>query len=238
MTRANVSRYARWQLQDFMTDRGIALVLIGVLLAAPEVIMMGRLKGPFLRDPTQILLRMTTSLSIIFALVSLNGQVSNDRSKGYFRFLFAKPVSPAAFYAQQFAVWFGGLMIVVSLLIGLFAITAGPVKPWPVLWYVALAYLGFGGVGFFISTVTRRDWLVLIGFWTIAQILVSVYKDENSWIERLFFVLPPVEHLDNAGKALLRQGVVGMGDVAWILGYSAVFFVLGLYVLHKRPFHS
>lgn len=238
MTRANVARYARWQLQDFLIDRGVAIALIGLLLAAPEVIMMGRLKGPFMRDPTQMILKLTTTLSIIFSLVSLNGQVSNDRTKGYFKFLFAKPVSPAVYYAQQFAVWFVGLMIVVSALIGAFYLTAGPVSPWPILWYVALAYLGFGGVGFFISVVTRRDWLVLIGFWTLTQILVSVYKDENSWVERVFFLLPPVEHLDNAGKALLRQGMVGLADIAWILGYSAVFFGLGLYVLHKRPFHT
>lgn len=238
MTRSNISRYARWQLQDFLLDRGVALVLIGVLLATPELLMMSRFKGPFVRDPTQILLRMTTSVAIIFALVSLNGQVSNDRSKGYFRFMFAKPVSPAAYYAQQFAVWFAGLMIVVSLLVGLFALAAGPVSPWPVLWYVALVYLGFGGVGFFISTVLRRDWLVLIGFWTIAQIVVSLFKNENSWVERFFFILPPVEQFDNAGKALVRQGVATTGDIAWILGYSALFFALGLYVLHKRPFHS
>lgn len=219
-------------------DRGVAIVLIGVLLASPEVIMMGRIGGPFTGNPTQVLLRLTMTISVICSLVSLNGQVSNDRSKGYFRFLFAKPVSPAVFYAQQFAVWFFGLLIVVSLLIGLFAVVAGPVSPWPVLWYVALVYLGFGGVGFFISTVTQRDWLVLIGFWTLTQILVSVNKDQNSWVERLYFLLPPVEHLDNAAKALLRQGIVGTGDIAWILGYSALFFGLGLYVLHRRPFHK
>ncbi len=238
MTRANLLRYARWQLQDFFMDRGIALVLIGVLLASPEVIMMHRQSGGFRGDASQILMGLAASTAIIFALVSLNAQVSGDRTRGYFRFLFAKPVSPAAFYAQQFALWFVGLLLVVSVLLGVFAVTAGPVSPWPILWYVALVYLGFGGVAFFISTVTRRDWLILIGFWTLTQILVSLYKDRDSWIENLFFILPPVEHLDNASKALLRQGLVGASDVAWILGYSAIFFGLGLFVLHRRPFHS
>ena len=237
MMRSNVARYARWQLQDFMVDRGVALVLIAVLLSAPEIIMMRKLGGA-LRDPTQSALRMSASLAIIFSLVSLNGQVSNDRTKGYFRFLFAKPVSPGAYYAQQFAVWFVGLMIVVALLIGVFSLTAGPISPWPILWYVALMYLGLGGVSFFISTVLRRDWLVLMGFWTITQIAREFYGDANSWIETLFVVLPPSDHMENAGKALVRQGVVGAADVAWILGYSALFFLLGLYVLHKRPFHS
>ncbi len=219
-------------------DRGIALVLIGVLLASPEVIMMHRRSGGFRGDASQILMGLAASTAIIFALVSLNAQVSGDRTRGYFRFLFAKPVSPAVFYAQQFALWFVGLLLVVSVLLGVFAVTAGPVSPWPILWYVALVYLGFGGVAFFISTVTRRDWLILIGFWTLTQILVSLYKDRDSWIENLFFILPPVEHLDNASKALLRQGLVGTSDVAWILGYSAIFFGLGLFVLHRRPFHS
>lgn len=220
-------------------DRGIALVLIGVLLAAPEVILMHRSGGAFTRAAGDVLVRLAASTAIIFALVTINGQVSNDRSRGYFRFLFAKPVSPAAFYAQQFGLWYLGLIIVVSVLLGAFAITAGPVSPWPTLWYVSLVYLGFGGVGFFISTVTRRDWLVLIAFWTFAQILDSLYKDRNdSWIQKLFVVLPPVEHLDNAGKALVHQGMVGASDVAWILGYSALFFVFGLIVLHRRPFHS
>ncbi len=237
MTRANVSRYARWQLQDFLVDRGVALVLIAVLLAAPQVIMMQKIKGPF-SDPGQTLVRLGTSLAIIFALISLNGQVSNDRTKGYYRFLFSKPVSSLVFYSQQFAIWFAGLMIVTSLLIGVFAVAAGPVSPWPVLWYVALVYLAFGGFGFFISTVWHRDWLAIIGVWSLTQLLVAIYKDSGVWVERLFFLLPPVEHLGNASKALTRQAAVGMGDIAWVLGYSAVFFGLGLYVLHKRPFHS
>lgn len=238
MTRANLSRYARWQLQDFFTDRGIALVLIGVLLASPEVILMNRAGGAFAREPGQMLVTLAASTAIIFSLITLNAQVSGDRTRGYFRFLFAKPVSPAAFYAQQFALWLLGLLLVVSVLLGIFALTAGPISPWPTLWYVALVYLGFGGVGFFISTVTRRDWLILIGFWTLSQILVSLYKDRDSWVENFFFLLPPVEHLDNASQALLKQGMVGASDVAWILGYSAIFFALGLIVLHKRPFHS
>lgn len=238
MIRANLSRYARWQLQDFLLDRGIALVIIAVLMGLPEVIMMRRFAGPVPRDPTQTALRIASALAIIFALVSLNAQVSGDRAKGYFRFLFAKPVSPAAYYAQQFAVWFVGLLVVVALLIGLFSVTAGPINPWPILWFVGLTYLGFGGVAFFISTVLRRDWLVLVGFWTIAQILLELYRDRNSWVEKFFVILPPVEHFENAGKALVRQGMVGVGDIAWILGYSATFFLLGLYVLHKRPFQS
>jgi hypothetical protein len=238
MTRSNLARYARWQLWDFLVDRGPALLIIAGLLGAPEVIMMRRFAGPDSRDPTHAALRMTVSLAIIFSLVALNAQVSGDRVKGYFKFLFAKPVSPAAYYAQQFGVWFVGLMIVVALLIGIFSVTAGPISPWPILWYVGLTYLGFGGVAFFISTVLRRDWLVLVGFWTISQIAREFYRGDNSWIETLFIVLPPVEHMENAGKALVRQGAVSAGDVAWILGYSAVFFVLGLYVLHKRPFHS
>lgn len=237
MMRANLSRYARWQLQDFFSDRGIALVLIGVLLASPEVLMMNRFKGPY-SSPNQILLRMTGSLAIIFALVALNGQVSNDRTKGYFRFHFAKPVSPAAYYAQQFAVWFVGMMIVVGFLIGAFAAATGPVNPWPVLWYFALTYLGLGGIGFFISTVTHRDWLFLVGVWSLTQLVTSVYNDGTHWFEKLFFLLPPVENLGNASKALMREGVVGATDIAWILGYSAVFFALGLIVLHRRPFHS
>lgn len=237
MTRANVSGYARWQLQDFMMDRGVALVLIGALLAAPEVMMTSRFSAAF-NSPYQVLLRLTGSLAIVFSLISLNGQVSNDRTKGYFRFLFAKPVSPAVFYAQQFGVWFLGMLIVVGLLIALFAGFMGPVNPWPILWYMALSYLAFGGVGFLISTVTHRDWLVLIGVWSVSQLVTSVYNDGSHWFEKLFFLLPPVEHLSNASKALMRAGVVGSSDVAWILGYSAVFFGLGLYVLHKRPFHS
>ncbi len=238
MKRTNLTRYARWQLQDFFLDRGVALVLIGVLLASPDVILMHRMSGPFQRDPNRILVGLAASTAIVFSLITLNAQVSGDRTRGYFRFLFAKPVSPAAFYAQQFVLWMLGLLAVVSALLGVFALTAGPVTPWPTLWYVALVYLGFGGLGFFISTVTRRDWLILIGLWTVSQILVSLYKDRDSWIENFFFLLPPVEHLDNAGRALVRGELAGGSDVAWILGYSAIFFVLGLFVLHKRPFHS
>lgn len=236
MNRANLSRYARWQLQDFLMERGIAIVMIGALLATPEIIMMNQVKGPY-SHPEQVLVRITGTMAVIFSLIALNGIVSNDRVKGYFRFLFAKPVSPAAFYAQQLGVWFVALLLVVSLLIGIFAVVAGPVTPWPTLWYVSLVYFAFGGLGFFVSTVMNRDWLAVIGVWSIAQLLNSLYND-GAWYEKLLVVLPPVEHLSNAGKALTRQGMVAAADVAWILGYSAIFFVLGLLVLHRRPFHS
>lgn len=238
MTASNISRYAIWQLRDFLIDRATAILLIGALVGS-QAIIGARLTGFTGRsDANAILLRMISGLGILFAVIAINGQVSTDRTRGYFRFLFAKPVSPAAFYAQQFAVWFVGLLMTVGLLIGIFAAFAGPVSPWESLWFVSLVYIAFGGTGFFLSTVTRRDWLAVIGLWTVTQILHSLYDDRGIWFSRLFVLLPPVQQLDDAGKALTGHGSVAPADIAWILGYSALFFALGILVLHRRPFHS
>ena len=51
------------------------------------------------------------SIVSLSVLIAVNGIVSTDRKKGYYRFLFAKPVSAGrAIYAQLFFVYMAGML--------------------------------------------------------------------------------------------------------------------------------
>ena len=68
--------------------------------------------------------------TIVFlgALFAMNGIVANDRKQGFYRFLFAKPMTPSRYYGQAFFVHWAGfvaVMIVLGLVYGALI--------WPVL---------------------------------------------------------------------------------------------------------
>jgi hypothetical protein len=49
-------------------------------------------------------------------------------------------------------------------------------------------------------------------------------------------VLPPVYRLTDALPSIVNRRPVDANDVLWLLGYSAICFAAGLYVLRRRPF--
>ncbi len=52
--------------------------------------------------------------TIVFvgALFAMNGIVANDRKQGFYRFLFAKPMTPSRYYGQAFFVHWAGFVAV------------------------------------------------------------------------------------------------------------------------------
>jgi ABC-type transport system involved in multi-copper enzyme maturation permease subunit len=49
-------------------------------------------------------------------------------------------------------------------------------------------------------------------------------------------VLPPIYELPDMIPALVQHGSVDTNSILWLLGYSAICFVVGLIVLKRRPF--
>jgi ABC-type polysaccharide/polyol phosphate export permease len=239
MTRGRLGRYSAWQIRDFLIDRGIAVLVIGVLLGYLAIEPMRSVMGPAWRHNGQIPMAMlianiASPIVSLAVLIGVNGIVSNDRKTGYYRFLFAKPISPPLFYAQLFAVNFAGVLIVMAALGGLFRLWVGPIAIPYLLLYAAIIYIAMGGIGFFISAATRFDWVVLSAVWVGSRIIRAVYHDVPDFRARLIQILPPVHRVDAVANDLLTGRMADVSSIVWLAGYGALFFAIGLLTVHRR----
>jgi hypothetical protein len=239
VSRGRLGRYSAWQFRDFIIDRGIAVLIIGLLLGYLAIEPMRAVMGPAWRHNAQVPMAMlianiASPIISLAVLIAVNGIVSNDRKTGYYRFLFAKPISPALFYAQLFAVHFVGVLVVMMILGGLFRLWVGPIALTYVLLYAAIIYIGMGGIGFFISAATRFDWVVLSAVWVGSRIIRAVYRDVPDIRAKLIQVLPPVHRVDEVANDLLAGHMAERGSMLWLVAYGAVFFALGLLTLNRR----
>jgi ABC-type transport system involved in multi-copper enzyme maturation permease subunit len=246
MTRARMARYALWQLRDYTMERGLSTLLIGVFLGLqfilPLRMQMRPSLGPGWAEDVTVLLMlrgMLEPLTLSFAglgtLIAVNGIVSNDRRLGYFRLLFAKPVSVSRYYAQAYVVHLVGLAAAASLLAGLFTLLVAPIDLGGGVAFVILFAIGIGGIGFLMSTLFRFDWLAL-SLVTVASGLAHAYYGwRGDWRAALVKVLPPVHELDNVAGTLLRGGTPDWATIAWFGGYGVACVAAGLLVLRRRP---
>jgi hypothetical protein len=232
----NLRRYALWQFRDFGRDRAIALMIIGLALGFTFVSPVKMMQVQITEVAAKQLV-MVSLQQIVFlcAFVALNGIVSNDRKQGYFRFLFSKPVSIPAYYAQQFLVYFIGFMAVMAILLGVFAVMVYPLSPVAPLTYCAIVFLSLGGIAFFISSLFRFDWPILAAVFLGSALLHTIWAASDGWRKLVIAFLPPLNKLTSMLGTLLDKGTVDMNDVLWLLGYSLMFFLLGLFVLRRRP---
>ncbi len=235
--KGNLTRYGAWQLRDFIRDRGIALLLVGLLMGVTflaPVKAIGREIDANLAK--EILSALLQQVGFVLAFIALNGIISTDRKMGYYRFLFSKPVSITAYYSQLFVVYLIGFLIVCGILLGAFSIFAHPVSPIRPLMFFALVFLSFGGIAFLVSTLVRYDWPVLAAIFLGSALLHQMWQYDEGWRRMVLSVLPPLYHLTEALPAIMNNGVVKTNDILWLLGYNAICFAAGLIVLRRRPF--
>lgn len=238
--KANLERYFSWQARDFVRERGIAMLLIGLLFGMTVVVPMkvaASATGTQLTDRmgTQLMLVVLPQLAYITSFIVLNGLVSTDRIRGYYRFLFSKPVSIPAYYAQVFVVYFLGYLVVFAILLGLFVAFVKPVMPFGALAFCALVFLSLGGIAFFISSLFRRDWIVLGAVLAGTTIMNAWWGQKPGIRHAVTQILPPIGKISDQMDRLVNHGTVDPVALLWLLGYSALFFVAGLVVLHRRP---
>jgi hypothetical protein len=238
-------RYARWQMKDFVTQKASILMLLAVLLMYPIV------AGTFNVSPTmerfaremreQWLYVMFGVLAPLGTLMTMRGIVSEDRQRGFHRFLFAKPVNLARYYAQQIGVNFVGLMGVLAVVALLFSLVVGPVALLPAFVPAAVFFVLFGGVTFFFSTVSRMDWV-----WTVGAVAASAWT-RFAVADLGWTVLAPLSKLllplGAFGRMVYEWGEIvdgtgslgaALASTAWPLAYGAAAFAAGIWVLKRR----
>lgn len=232
----NLRRYALWQMRDFGRDRAISLIIIGLALGVTFVAPVRAMNVAITEQGAkQLILISLQQIVFLCSFIALNGIVSNDRKTGYYRFLFSKPVSIPAYYAQQLAIYFVGFMAIMALLLGAFAVFVYPLSPVGPLIYCALVFLSLSGIAFLISSLFRFDWPILAGVFLGSLLLNSIWQYSEGWRKLVLAVLPPLNKLTSLLGTILDRGTVDTNEVLWLLGYSLGCFLAGLFVLRRRP---
>ena len=236
MSRGRLARYSLWQFRDFVMEKGISIIIIGLLWGYLQLLPFRQSFSPEMTP--ELIIRLVTllagSLVSIAVLIALNGIISTDRKLGYYRFMFAKPVSPVRYYGQLFVVHLVGLLSGMVLLALVFFFVAGRFNVWNLTLYTSLIYVALGGIGFFISAASKYDWVTLAAVWVGSRILRALFGNGDDWKSKAVELLPPVHKVDTVAGSIIATGSAPLGDVVWLAGYGALFFVLGLLVLQRR----
>jgi hypothetical protein len=257
--RARLAAYGVWQLRDYLFDRGTPTFLIAMLFgfftlleqrnskvpdaviarfgseAAARMAMQGELNQQFLSS-------FLGTLVFLGALFAMNGIVANDRKLGFYRFLFAKPVSPARYYGQAFVVHWVGFVGVMALLGVIYGTMMGRVLSWPLMLVIALMFLCYAGIAFLLSAAARWDWLSLVAVSVVSTFLWGVFGRSESPLAALLYLLPPLHRTDEVYSAVSAAHLLSGSAVSvlpwhligWLAAYGAICFLLGLFVLRHR----
>ena len=242
--RARLVDYAPWILRDYFSNHGpataLVLLLVGFATVGPAMAMAGqKLVLGDVPEPIamQMLLSMVERLSFLGAFFATNGIVANDRKLGYYKFLFAKPVKPARYYALTFVLYGFGLTAVATILALVWGATVRSAFTVELFLVIALMYLAYGGLGFLLSAAWRFDWLSLVSVLLVANIGWLVWGNAEGIRHWVLYLLPPV-HRDDQVFALLAQtpnDPLPWLSIVWLGGYGLICFILGMVVIRRRP---
>ena len=241
--RGRLDRYSLYQMQDFLTERGVYAVVVGLLVGWTSLLEMRGAHGDAWRtSPMSGVFAMQgikaalNGFAFLGVLLTSTGVIANDRKHGYYRFLFTKPVSVVRYYFQAWLVSGAGLLVVCALLIAVWNYVAAPVAPWGLLQAMAIYFVLVGGVAFLMSSLVRFDWVATASVWGLTQVLRSIYETRSGVLAwAVNHLLPPTHRLMDVLNALPASDPVDRAGLAWILGYGVVCMVLGLTVVRFRP---
>ena len=262
MSRARTASYAFWQLRDYFKDRGLPTVIVGslagyltlsdILASEARANVMPVLRARF--GTAQAIERawhtyvdvtfvtgILSALVFLGALFAMNGIVANDRKFGFYRFLFAKPVTPTRYYGQAFVVHWAGFMVVITVLGAIYGAIMRPVLTQPLLLVVSLMFLAYAGIAFLLSAAARWDWLSLVVVSIAADVLWTRFGESAHPVAKLLYLLPPLHRARELYAAAAGSPMpfappaeISWPLLAWLVGYGALCYLAGLVVLRHR----
>ena len=237
--------YGRWQLLDYLWQRlllplGLAS-LITFFMFYGSASMTDRpgfwAEPDGLRFAALLLKQSMTTFIPLAVLMAMNGLVGQDRQKGYFRFLFSKPVPVPGFYVSAFVIH----LVVAAVAAGTVAAVLGAASaPQPIVGTAlacALTFVLLGSLMFLLSTLTYQDGVVFLAIWvgTILMRQVEPTLRAGHWMHSAVRLLPPTHRLDAVRDALYAAQPVQANDVWHVLAYGGACFVLAVMAVRKLP---
>jgi hypothetical protein len=216
---------------DLARGPGLVMAVVGVLAAALISSMTVVTSGT--GGEGAVFLAILDFTVTMFAVLATAGIVSADFGLGYYRTLFARPVSPPLFYLQRWLLG-GATVLVATSVVGLAAAARiGAELPMGrVLAQAALYYLLLGGLVLLLSTVTRRDWLIavlVVAAHAGLDLARSLGAAGSGAAAVLYAVLPPFSRVD------MSEPVPVGGDLLHVLLYGLALVGAALAVIRMRP---
>jgi hypothetical protein len=250
--RARLGRYALWQLYDFGWNVGVLMILIFALLGvsflmslhAQETFLVSQRRTMSLGQKLGYFKQLVEMFTSLAPMIAMSGVVSTDRTSGYTRFLFAKPMSPTRYYGQVVVVkWIGYLVIAHALMWWYGFYAPIPDYSWKAIVSFSSLFISVGGILFLLSVLTRVDGAVAILFLLCSAIAWDRWEQVGGFKHALLYVLPPITKVSAIQEWFI--GVNGAGTVMdipfpakwfwWLTGYGLVCLVAGLVILRRAP---
>lgn len=226
-------KYFPRQLRDMLLTRGAAMLVVGVIFSLPAWLVEGAVANA---DAAAVLRGSLSGMSAFLTLIATYSIIGEDVRRGYYRFLFAKPISPVQFYAQSFVAALIAFLTVQLMIIGVFALVVEPVWPEGVLRETSAIFVLLGSVIFALSRATRLDWLLGLTMFILGNGVRTWYPPAEFLRGKILNVLMPPSHL--LEPVLFSPDGIDWGNVTWVGGYSAVCIAIGLSLVRFVPLSS
>jgi hypothetical protein len=244
-TPSRVMAHTRYVLQDYLLLRA-SLPLVFVSIAAWIIVRQfthsarpGDWADPrFLQVLHSTYGSMAAVLMYFTVFLAVVAVMTVDRTTGYYRFFFSKPVNVVTYYLHTFCVH--GAVVCVLLVV--FALAWGTAMPHESL--QRASYLGIisfaliGGLGFGFGALTNADAVLTPLSFVFAISTQSALLGSSTpprWLVVVAKALPPAVDLEKT-RALLNGAEPVLGAPLWhVLAYGAGGWALGLVFLRLRP---
>lgn len=249
--KARVAAYAGFQLRDFFRVRATTIVLATSLVAWGYATTRGLTLSAFdsaggiaSRDQLQTAFEFVlAAYAFIAGAVAAQNLIARDRSRGYDRVLFSRPLSPAWYYTQGFVLSGLASIVVATLGAELYAVAVHPVSVLGVAAYVGLGWLMIGGLAFLLSAVTAFH-APILALLLGADLALDRYASAlratggNALIDTAQYLLPPGHVVAALREPFARGVAVDPRVVAWPVGFGLACLVVAVIRLRRRPFRS
>ena len=255
--RAQIGLYGLWQFRDYLMDRGLPTAIVtslfGYLTVAPMLprlhnnlanippALIAKWGGPaqakavIMGDFNELFLRSFLGAVVFLgALFAMNGIVANDRKQGFYRFLFAKPLTPMRYYGQAFLIHWAGFLGIISALATLYGILIWPLLTLHLFYVLALMFLMYAGIAFVLSAAARWDWLSLVAVTVFSTFVWDRFGASASPLARLLYLLPPLHRTSDMYMTAAKGDPLDWPLLWWYAGYGVACYVIGLVVLRYR----
>lgn len=249
--RAQLGRYSLWQIRDFVLNTGIVTVVLFGLLGALFVLQIHSQAEMFANAhrplPPTLALRTYAELLSMFAftapILALNGILATDRTSGFTRFLFAKPVSPISYYAQGLVVRLVGFVVVACVLQALWGVFEPPALSWKFVVDMTAFVVTIGGMVFAFSALTKYDGVLVVVFMLLTALLRDRWYAASGIRHAASYLFPPVGKLTDLHTWMLgldplndtpRATAFPASSFWWNVGYGLVMIAIGFVILRKR----
>lgn len=226
--RGHALRYAGWQIWDRTGPRVLTALFISVGFLTLVRLGVTSDNPPPPEQFRILLAQFHQNLAFIWVLVLTHGVVSEDRTRGYYRFYLAKPAAPTWFYGQHIVLAFAGALVSSAGYVIASSLLVRPLWHWALLENTVALFALFGMLVVFFSTLVRHDWICAVVVLIAGVVARERWKMDTTLGKIVNVALPP-NH-----KIGWRQEL-DSAEWAWIGAWAAGLFLLSLLVLRVRP---